>query len=650
MIFSACRTPFLIWLACSLPGIAGEKKFQSHPPLRPLPTPSDRPVARSGSFYIDPIKGDDEKNAGTKGEPWRSLSYGLTRVRTGEQLILRGGIYYENVAIRVHGEKDQPIVIRSHPGETAIIDGSIREFFEAPERAWSSLRGDEYISRRPHANLRNVVGAFGDSMVGLHTYYHEKDLLAEREHIEADEQDIKPLWCGPGLWYDRYDGRIHVRLAHTTLFPSDNYRGETDPRKIRLVIAPLHSLPLHLDSAENIILQDLVIRGGGYHTVLLDQCKDLTFDNVTIYAGTFGMKVVGTQRLRFLNSGIHGSVPPWCTRFDTSLKARPWAATRDITRLNTHALLVADANKEYSVYAYPFNDDWEIANSEFTDSHDGVYLGGVNMKFHHNVLDNCQDDGVYLSPMYPRHIYLKGGATIEMYQNVLSRCLTMLAFGGDEDTRDTIYFYRNIVDLRGDIRLGRPKAPADKMIAGSGKVTGDHGSPPWPSMMTYHNTFIIRGAAREPDAWMGRGSKDHPRRVFNNIFLHLESLPALIAPDPALAHTDGNLFWQPGLDAKKAKDYFTAYRKSVAFAKSEEVYEGGFHARSVVADPKFRKIEADPVVVNDYRLQPGSAAIDIGVKLPDKWPDVRDLVDSRAPDAGALPFSEEMWKVGRPRK
>ena len=45
--------------------------------------------------------------------------------------------------------------------------------------------------------------------------------------------------CGPGVWYDMKTGRIHARLGHTNLahLGDQNYRGETDPRKLPLVIA-----------------------------------------------------------------------------------------------------------------------------------------------------------------------------------------------------------------------------------------------------------------------------------------------------------------------------------------------------------------------------------------------------------------------------
>lgn len=37
------------------------------------------------------------------------------------------------------------------------------------------------------------------------------------------------------------------------------------------------------------------------------------------------------------------------------------------------------------------------------DTHDGLYLGGTDYRFHHNRIEALQDDGLYLSPMYLRH-------------------------------------------------------------------------------------------------------------------------------------------------------------------------------------------------------------------------------------------------------
>ena len=91
-----------------------------------------------------------------------------------------------------------------------------------PGRPYAGGGKDEYRSTRAYPNLRHVVGSFGDSMIGLNTYYHAQDLRAENELMTEGNgkdanTDADPVYCGPGIWYDPTTGYIHVRLAHTHL-------------------------------------------------------------------------------------------------------------------------------------------------------------------------------------------------------------------------------------------------------------------------------------------------------------------------------------------------------------------------------------------------------------------------------------------------
>lgn len=631
-----------------------ETKIASHQPLRTVPVVSKRARPDGPTRFVDAAKGENAQD-GSQDHPWRTISHALKQLRAGDTLLLRGGVFRENVSISLVGRTDAPITIASFPGEQAVLDGGLAEFFETPNEAWAPFDeggSGEFRSTRRFPNIRNVVGSFGDSLVGLHTYYHSKDLRAKDEHIELedDKSDIKPMYCGPGLWYDRASGHLHARLAHTHVTGFDNYRGETDPRKLPLVIAPFRSVPLHLDRAEHLRIRDLVIRGAGYDTVLIDQSNDVEFDNVTIWCGTYGMRARGAQRLRLMSCGFYGNAPPWITRYDAGLNSYPGRTERDLTRYNTHAWLVPEANGEHDVFAFPFNDDWEIAYCEFGDAGaDGVYLGGVNARFHHNLVDNTTDDGLYLSPMYARLDRIIGPATLHIHQNYFSRALTMFAYGGAEkQTTDRIFFYRNIVDLRAPIRVGRPTTPEGSVTSIAGQLTGDHGSPPWPTMFSYHNTIICREPGRAPDFLMTTGATaDRPRRAFNNIYVHGANLKAFTLPDIATIQTDGHLYWQPGLDAGAANTFFTAYRSSPAFANSRQAYPPGFDAGSLVADPKFVKFSIDAASVNDYRLQEGSPAINAGVSVSADWPDPLRDSDVGKPDAGALPLGAEKLRVGR---
>lgn len=565
-------------LLIAAPGFAQE--FRSHPPLRPLPQPADRPLEDGPAFHVNPTTGNDG-NDGSKNAAWKTVTHALTQIAPGSTLYLHGGTYYEHVYSSLAGTKDKPITIRSWPGELAIIDGSFREFFEAPDRAWESHEEGspgEFRSTRAYRNLRNIHGRFGDSMVGLQVYYHIEDLRGER-------------YVGPGIWYNRATGHIHIRLAHYSAsdlvrgrtpltlkyFPDrlhhlQSYTGETDPRKLPLIIAPYHSVPLLIDHSQHVRFQDLVIRGGGRDAVDMRHGEHIEFDNVTIYAGAYGLRARNTGPMKLQNSAIYGSVPPWSTRGETSLRERPWVSKgRNLTRLNTHALIIPAAGDEYSVYYFPYNHLWEISYCEFADGHDGIYTGDIDgLKFHHNYLHNFQDDGIYLSSF--RKVYYPQHGPRQFYQNVISGCLMTFAFGGDARLSTDVHVFRNILD---------------GFVAVS-----DHGSPPWESMRWYHNTIFA-----DPRFLMSLRTGGRSWQVYNNLLL----------------------------------------KGTVTTGKPQE---GAEWAGNVAMEPSFSQ-------PGDFRLSADSPAIDAAVELPEDWLDPLRKSDQGKPDAGAIPSGGKRLKVGR---
>lgn len=583
-------SPFpFIWKNCGLvivvatfASVVDAGDFRSHPPLRPLPKPFDRPLPQGAMFFVDPAQGSDE-NQGSKQSAWKTISHALKKVGPGDTLCLRGGTYYERVYCAVTGTADKPITIRAHPGELAVIDGAFREFFEDPGNVWERVSGGatgEFRSKRAYRNLRNLHGRFGDSMVGLQVYYYLDDLRGQR-------------YVGPGVWYNRATGHIHVRLAHYQaegtvrartpltlkylphrLHKLESYQGETDPRKLPLIIAPFHAVPLLVDGDGHVRFQDLVIRGGGHDAVDIRHGQHIAFDNVTIYAGTYGLRARNTGPMKLHNSAVYGSVPPWSTRAETSLKERPWGSRgKNLTRLNTHALLIPASGDEYSVYYFPCNHRWEISNCEFADAHDGVYMGDIDgLKFHHNYVHNFQDDGVYLSSF--RKLYYPQHGPRQFYQNVISGCIMAFAFGGDARLSSDVHVFRNILD--------------------ASAAVADHGSPPWEGMRWYHNTILA-----------------NPGNLFD------------------LRHLEPGQPWQ-------VYNNLVLVGKTTSGKPQQRAEWGGNYA----GDPRFTKL-------GEFQLAPDSPAIDAGVPLPGEWPDpLRDQQKGK-PDAGAIPSNSPPLKIGR---
>src|SRR3954454_15360829 len=91
---------------------AQDGKYLSHPPMRPLPDISKRPLDKGPAFFVDPVQGKDEA-AGSEKAPWKTVKHAFKQLSAGDPLYLRGAIYREPIYCAVAGKKDAPITIRA---------------------------------------------------------------------------------------------------------------------------------------------------------------------------------------------------------------------------------------------------------------------------------------------------------------------------------------------------------------------------------------------------------------------------------------------------------------------------------------------------------------------------------------------------------
>lgn len=640
---------------------AEPQRFLSHPPARPLPKASQRPLDKGPTLFVDPLKGDDA-NDGAQAKPWKTLGHAVTRLKPGDTLCLRGGTYYEHVTASCAGSAGKPITLRAHPGELVILDGGLREFFESPDKAWEPCPDGvdgEFRSARIYPDLdgkeggTNVLGHFGDSMIPLQGFRFLSDLRSKNVYWNLKNkvgEDEVGIYCGPGVFYDPKSGRIHVRLAHTTLkgLGDDTYRGETDPRKLPLVIAGLKGGPtLTLRECRHVRLQDLVVRGARTAALEIFDGEHIELDGLTIYGGQSAISVRDTAGLRMVHTACRGIAAPWT--FRDSLKYR--AIEARIFSASGWSPTGRD------------NRDFELAYCEFTDSVDGIFLGSVNgVRFHHNFVDNISDDGIFLTAATAYDGTTPGG-DVHIYQNLIRRCLTTFAFGvghgrqrataSGRQTGAGVYIYRNLFDYRRSVMYYHPSGPdAPQELSSKGRLASDHGSPLWEPMHIYQNTIICADIPRYHYGTAGLGNSvaaGTRRRVFNNIVLNTEHVPGNVLPPPAAdLEADHNIFWSLVQVAKPqaAQDFFAKFRASKAFDESKKRYAPGWTAHDRFVDPKLARVDADWKATLDVSLQKDSPAIDAGLSLPQDWPDPLRSADAGKPDIGAIPAGGKPWHVG----
>jgi hypothetical protein len=642
--------------------------FRSHPPTRPLPAALDRPLSDGPKLFVDAARGDDA-NDGTARAPWKTLDHALRRLKPGDTLYLRGGTYHEKVILRRSGTAEAPITIASHPGELAIIDGGLSEFLDSPATAWKPLADGaegEFVSARtyPHADERRAphqflpaswepmwgiederplaLGHFADSLLPLHGYRTAADLRAGKELWPGKKEPRdSAVYGGPGLWFNRETGRIHIRLAHTKLegLGDRAYRGETDPRKLPLVVAAgFGDEVVRITGVRHVRLQGLVVRGAtGSPLVHIYGAEKVELDHLSLYGGFPALLVNASKNVRVTHSSFRGLAAPWTSR--AHMKYRGTASYQVI--LQDHQ---------------PVNENIEFAWCEFTDGHDFAFLRFArNLRFHHNFVDNFNDDGLEVGPKLRSH-------TLYIYQNRIGRCLLPLTQHEidkdesplDHDPKAGVFVYRNVFDLRGGTYSNPPTEadPKGTFLGREGHVVADHGSPTYPVMRIYHNTFLRHTPVFRDQYLFALGSqglKQSERDVFNNIFVQTESVPGVNFSGMKQAENlreGGNLIW--GLkDGPAVKvDVFAKFRASPLFKESCKRYEPGWTTQDRLADPRFVRFSADENEAADLRLREDSPAVKTGQKLPAEWPDPLPQAEKEAPDIGALPRGVEPWGIG----
>lgn len=615
-----------------------EEPIRSHPPMRALPRPSQRSISAGPAYFVDPAQGSDSA-PGSRQRPFKTLARALQAVKPGDTIYLRGGVYYEQAVISARATPDRPITIRSYPGELAVLDGGLAEFSLAPATAWEPDPAAEglYRSSRTYPGLGEIVlGHFADSMVPLHGYRHRIDLTSHNEYWQVqDKLDAESgIYCGPGLWYEATTGRIYARLAHQHLaaLGPERYAGETDPRRLRLIVGRPEST-LKLSGGCYLRLQDLVVRGSSGTTVEVEGCHDIELDGLVVYGGALGLRVRETSRLRMVDCALRSIAAPWSGRVHLKYRGIP-----------AYLLWFGEACK-----------DFEVAYCELVDGHDGLFVGPVqNLLFHHNLVENFNDDGIYLTAM-------EIGGNVHIYQNRLARCLTTFSFYGAYAPGNGVYIYRNLIDLREPVYYQWPQSPDDPAFAGAdgctasfpaaGGLCGEHGSPIWEPVYFYHNTIVSRVHPEYrgyyAGGWAGH-TRGTTRRVFNNIFVELETAPGFSLPgaveDDFLA--DHNLHWGMNVSPDDAQALLREFHQSPAFLARQRAHASGWAIHDIIADPRFLRLERDWREAADWRLQQGSPAVDAGAELPADWPDPLRERDAGRPDLGALPLGAEMFAVG----
>ena len=295
--------------------------------------------------------------------------------------------------------------------------------------------------------------------------------------------------------------------------------------------------------------------------------ENIQLDHVTIFGGFPALLINASKNIRLTHSAIRGLAAPWISR--AHMKYRGTASYQIILQ-----------------NSQPLNDNIEFAWCEFTDDHDFAFLHCVSaLQFHHNFVDNFNDDGLECGPKLRAH-------RLFISQNRIGRCLMPLtqheidkdASPLDHDPQAGVFLFRNVIDLRGG---GYKSPPAQPDTSGSflreeEHLVGDHGSPTWVVMHVYQNTLLRDTPIFRDQFLFGLGAAglhNTERDIFNNIFVQTDRVPGVAFV--GMRHAEnvregGNILWGMKEGPTLKRDVFSSFRSSRLFEESRTRYEPGW--------------------------------------------------------------------------
>ena len=229
-----------------------------------------------------------------------SLTEGLSQAQPGQEVVLRGGVYYRSETLPRSGTSGAPIVVKGYPGETAILDGADPATF-----TWTNQGGGVW-STTVNASDPHLVLSSGQR---LYPYQNLSDL-----------QNL--IWGIPGFYANGTS--LYVRLA-----------GNANPNTTTMIVSRNESA-FYVDGRSYIYFLDLTFR----HYGLGSYGKAIYFDDASdnlVQGCTFAVNDLGIG----IKRDSHRNVIQDNTFYDVDFDW-PWDAVKDGSGLETGGIRFYD--------------------------------------------------------------------------------------------------------------------------------------------------------------------------------------------------------------------------------------------------------------------------------------------------------------------
>ena len=162
----------------------------------------------AATYFVDqshPDAADD--GPGTEAQPWKSFAHAAQdeRVGPGDTVLVKSGVYREEIIITRSGEPDRPVTFAAAPGHSVVIKGS-----DVLEGEWERLTPDGDIWKLPLQETY-VSSVFRDDREPLQQI--------GPDHIYKEPSRLPPLGHGVesmtpnSFLYDAEQGALYLRIG-----------------------------------------------------------------------------------------------------------------------------------------------------------------------------------------------------------------------------------------------------------------------------------------------------------------------------------------------------------------------------------------------------------------------------------------------------
>ena len=176
-------------------------------------------TASANEYYVDVNTGKDS-GSGTASSPFATIQHAADIVQPGDTVIIRPGIYYENIQLETNGTKEAPIVFKaeSFVRDSVIVTGADRDVAEH-KKQWTledqslglySIPLDYQIYRMTANDVQVVEYR---SLQGLKTYKYNATDDGNPGYAPGYEH---------GFFCDTKNNKLYVRLGNDGCIASDD--------------------------------------------------------------------------------------------------------------------------------------------------------------------------------------------------------------------------------------------------------------------------------------------------------------------------------------------------------------------------------------------------------------------------------------------